>query len=60
MKKYICVDKKTLKVKNFASFMEEESGKYRVADLDKGIILKRIFDTEKSIKVLLEVHYNIK
>ena len=60
MKKYICVDKKTLKVKNFASFMEEESEKYRIADLDKGIILKRIFDTEKSIKVLLEVHYTIK
>lgn len=60
MNKYICIDKKHKKLKNFGIFKDELNGKYRLADLDNGSIFSNEFNSEKEIKVLLEVHYKIK
>jgi hypothetical protein len=60
MKKYTCVDKHNLRVRNFASFKEEKNNQYRLVDLDKGIIFEREYETEKKLEVLLEVHFDIK
>lgn len=60
MNKYTCVDKKTQRVRNFASFKEEKNNQYRLVDLDKGFIFEREYETEKKLEVLLEIHFDIK
>ena len=60
MNKYVCIDKHSQRVRNFASFKEEKNNQYRLVDLDKGIIFEREYETEKKLETLLETHFDIK
>lgn len=60
MNKYVCIDKQSQRVRNFASFKEEKNNQYRLVDLDKGIIFEREYETEKKLETLLETHFDIK